>query len=184
MILKQKFPNYIFFFFENKKSLLWTTKSTSCTLYHLYFSKNQLSALFYIFSKELFLLSYLTDIYSYKNINRADVAIHSREQHQANILCFAVNFFLLNITVLATCFLNKVVGSIDYIYSNAAWLEREVGEMNELFFFNKFDTRKLLLNYSDNFAPLKNENFIKNKDLYYCVFENQVIGLNSAVVEL
>jgi NADH:ubiquinone oxidoreductase subunit C len=86
--------------------------------------------------------------------------------------------------VLATCFLNKVVGSIDYIYSNAAWLEREVGEMNELFFFNKFDTRKLLLNYSDNFAPLKNENFIKNKDLYYCVFENQVIGLNSAVVEL
>lgn len=56
--------------------------------------------------------------------------------------------------------------------------------MNNVPFFNKFDTRKLLLNYSDNFAPLSNMTFIKNKEFFFNVFESQVTQESTASVEL
>ena len=56
--------------------------------------------------------------------------------------------------------------------------------MSNIFFFNKFDTRKLLLNYADNFAPLSEVTYIKNKEFFYDPFEHQVMQKISAAAEL
>lgn len=47
--------------------------------------------------------------------------------------------------------------SIESIYYNFWWLEREVSEMSGVSFLHKFDTRNLLLEYFSIFKPLKKQ---------------------------
>lgn len=47
--------------------------------------------------------------------------------------------------------------SVENIYYNFWWLEREVSEMSGVSFIYKFDTRNLLLEYFSIFKPLKKQ---------------------------
>jgi NADH:ubiquinone oxidoreductase subunit C len=47
--------------------------------------------------------------------------------------------------------------SLDNLYYNFWWLEREVSEMHGIIFLFKFDTRNLLLEYFSIFKPLKKQ---------------------------
>ena len=60
------------------------------------------------------------------------------------------------------------LNSISELYSNSNWLEREISELNAVFFFNKKDLRNLMLPYGDTSAPfLKNFPSVGTKEIYY-----------------
>jgi NADH:ubiquinone oxidoreductase subunit C len=64
-----------------------------------------------------------------------------------------VNFHFSNSESVYTVFNNKLL-TLEDLFLNAAWLERENIEMSGLFFFGKSDTRNLLMMYGDFFFPL------------------------------
>nr|NP_149393.1 NADH dehydrogenase subunit 9 [Tetrahymena thermophila]AAK77590.1 NADH dehydrogenase subunit 9 [Tetrahymena thermophila]8B6F_AO Chain AO, NADH dehydrogenase subunit 9 [Tetrahymena thermophila SB210]8BQS_AO Chain AO, NADH dehydrogenase subunit 9 [Tetrahymena thermophila SB210] len=81
--------------------------------------------------------------------------------------------------------LNKNIDSIDRIFANANWLERETSEMYGINYKWKIDTRKLLLDYSKIENPmLKEFQSEGTQDAFYNIFENQVVVLKNETVEL
>jgi len=48
--------------------------------------------------------------------------------------------------------------SIENIFLNSNWMERECGEMSNISFLNKYDNRNLLLQYMDLFSPILKKN--------------------------
>lgn len=50
--------------------------------------------------------------------------------------------------------LGSHVSSAEPLFFNFWWLEREVSEMSGIFFFNKLDTRNLLMEYFNSLNPL------------------------------
>lgn len=54
-------------------------------------------------------------------------------------------------------FNSNLVFSLETLYYNFWWLEREVSEMHGITFLYKYDTRNLLLEYFSIFKPLKKQ---------------------------
>ena len=75
--------------------------------------------------------------------------------------------------------------SIDKIYKNANWLERETSEMYGILYYNKNDTRKLLLDYSKIENPLLKDFPSEGlQDVFFNFFENQVTISKNEIIEL
>lgn len=105
---------------------------------------------------------------------------------QKTLLFFVYYFFLLKskLVFIFGCGLKKIT-SVDKIFKSSSWLEREVGEMFNISFFNKIDTRRLLLDYSKQENPLLKDYPCEGfNDVYYSFFDDQVICNNSTVAEL
>lgn len=95
------------------------------------------------------------------------------------------NYFYKNRT--SFFFINnyKSINSIDSIYNNANWLERESSEMYGINFLWKNDTRRLLLDYSKLENPLLKTFQIENlNEVFFNFFENQVSYQKNETVEL
>jgi len=87
--------------------------------------------------------------------------------------------FIINFTE------NSSLTSIDKIYSNSSWLERELAEMFGVNYRSKKDIRSLLLDYSRVDNPMtKNFPTEGYKDIYYNFFENQLTYINNDYIEL
>jgi NADH:ubiquinone oxidoreductase subunit C len=75
--------------------------------------------------------------------------------------------------------------TIEKLYKNANWIERETSEMYGVNFKHKKDVRKLLTDYTNFENPLlksyPTEGFF---DVFYNFFDDQVILTNNSVVEL
>jgi len=77
------------------------------------------------------------------------------------------------------------LNSIDKIFKNANWVERETSEMYNINYIWKNDTRKILIDYSKNEYPLlKNYPSEGFQDVFYNFFENQITVNRNEVVEL
>lgn len=77
------------------------------------------------------------------------------------------------------------IHSLDKIYKSASWLERETGEMFRVVYNFKIDKRRLLLDYSKQENPLLKDYPVEGfNDVFYNLFEDQVVYNNSTVVEL
>lgn len=77
------------------------------------------------------------------------------------------------------------VKSIDTIYQNVNWLERETKEMYSLFFYHKLDCRNLLLDYTDIQAPMQKMFPTEGvKDVFFNVFYNNVSYEQTETTEL
>lgn len=72
-----------------------------------------------------------------------------------NNIVTTYSFFFLFLKKRITFFFfeSKSLKSIESFYSNANWLERELSEMFGIFFFNKKDSRNLLLDYGISYNP-------------------------------
>ena len=80
---------------------------------------------------------------------------------------------------------NKKVESIDMVYKNANWLERETSEMFGIQYLNKKDNRSLLLDYSRNeFPMLKDFPCEGYYEIYYDFFENKLTYVKNEFIEL
>ena len=74
---------------------------------------------------------------------------------------------------------NAKLNSISELFANAGWLERETSELSGILFFNKKDTRNLMLPYSDNSTPFqKNYPSIGLKEIYYDLQSDFLIQQN------
>lgn len=75
--------------------------------------------------------------------------------------------------------------SIDSIFKNCNWLEREISEMYGLKFLFKTDSRKLLLDYSKIEHPMLKDNPSEGfKDVFYDILDNQISYVNNETTEL
>jgi NADH-quinone oxidoreductase subunit C len=75
--------------------------------------------------------------------------------------------------------------SIDTIFKNANWLERETSEMYGLLYYWKNDIRKLLLDYSKLENPMLKDFPCEGvQDVFYNFFENQVIVSRVETIEI
>src|SRR5687768_16834119 len=81
-------------------------------------------------------------------------------------------FYFIKVRLTLMQYVNKNIESIDSIYKNANWLEREVIEMFNVQYSNKKDNRSLLLDYSRNESPmLKDFPTEGYYEIYYDFFE-------------
>ena len=102
------------------------------------------------------------------------------------ILYYEYYFFFLKIRLTVFTLGTTDQTSIDSIYTNAAWLERESAEMYGLYFKGKRDQRKLLLDYSRTEAPMIREFSTEGSaDVFYNLLDAQVnYTADAATVEL
>ena len=120
-----------------------------------------------------------------KNFFKKNINVKSN-----GVLVFYLYYFYflkinINLIFLNLNFKKVFLNSIDKLYLNSNWLEREAAEMFGLNFLNKKDLRKLLTDYTCLDNPLLKsfpcEGFY---DVYYNFFEDQVKTFKNTTVEL
>ena len=91
----------------------------------------------------------------------------------------------INLSLIYNFLTKPHLQSIDLVYNNAGWIERETSEMFGINYSFKKDLRKLLLDYSTLENPLlklyPSEGFF---DVFYNFFDNQVTAGEISSVEL
>ena len=105
----------------------------------------------------------------------------------SRILTFYIFYFYkIKLKITLVCFNNNnILESIDLIYRNANWLERETSEMFNINYTNKRDNRKLLLDYTLDINPMLKDYPTEGEfDCYYSHIENQVILEKCDFIEL
>jgi len=79
----------------------------------------------------------------------------------------------------------KLLCSAETLYFNSNWLERELSEMYGIYFFQKKDSRNLLLTYSTSENPMLKRFPCEGFDeVYYNFFESNVVTIAAENIEL
>lgn len=187
MIQKNAYPIQIFIILEKVNTNVWTNKLINKSLFFLHFKSNWLILFSQILKHELLLNNNLIIESSYidftnfflKNINLLKFK---------GMLFINIYIYKLKLNLIAFFFNNCIFQnfqSLDKIFFNANWLEREISEMYNIKFFNKNDTRNLLLEYSKKEAVMLKDYQLEGlNEVYYSFFENQVILKKTNLVEL
>ncbi len=118
----------------------------------------------------------MLDLVTYSPCNNLPVnVVSSREGLNINILSLYLYHNRLRLHFVTPVDCNSPTKSIDSVYKNMNWLERESSEMYGLSNYAKGDSRKLLLNYFDNNAPMrKSYNSSSGYEVYYDFLDAQV----------
>ena len=193
MYKKYMFPMQIFLILEKTNFNLFTSKKQNFNFYTIFFDKKWNLAFNSILKNELFLNSSsliensAIDLNFYNNLNEKFFFFFKKYKKM-----IFYNYYIYNTKIrLLTCFflnsfsnLNRF-NSIDNFFFNASWLERETSEMYGIYFNNKKDHRKLLLDYSIFENPLLKDFPVEGtKQVFFSFFENQVIVQNKIKIEL
>ena len=188
MILKKyNLPLNIFICFEKINVVVFTSEILYKNMYVFFISKNFYLGINLFIKNEIFnnFLN-LTEISAvdtnkYNQINNLEIINKKSKIIQFNIYyCY----FNKNRIMLLTN-VSKKIDSIDKIFKNSIWLEREVAEMFNLFYVNKKDDRSLLLDYSKNDYPLlKSYPCEGYQEIYFDFFENKLNYFYSEIIEL
>lgn len=133
----------------------------------------------------LFYSVQLIDIFAY------DLIINNFFKNNKLILVY--NFHLINFQQRFFFFLIfknqknnfynfNYINSINELFLNSNWLEREVSELHGFFFWGKKDLRNLMLQYGDTSAPMqKIFPSIGTKDIYYDSINDLLIQTNVSI---
>ena len=161
----------VLYFFSSNNSLIRISKTTSSYLSFLLPSPyyNYLSVLIKLSTN--FFNSQLVEVASYETIKQRKYKLISKNflnLTKKNTQILLANFYLPNFSTYLFFFFifsehniyskqSQTIyklDSIETLFFNSNWLEREVAEMTGIFFSNKLDSRNLLLMYGDVFSPL------------------------------
>jgi len=185
---KYKFPINIFICFEKVNPIFYTSQVLTKNHYVCFISKKWYYGLNLFIKKELFFnFNNLTEI------SAIDTLKYSQIIPKTEIFNFKDRFLIYNIyyfyfTKVKITFVqstNYKIDSIDSIFRNASWLEREVSEMFGIYYTNKKDNRSLLLDYSRNeFPMLKDFPTEGYYEIYYDFFENKINYFKNEFIEL
>lgn len=186
-------PLQIFIVFEKLNSNIWLSKKLNINHSLLLIPNNWFYAINTFFKKELFLNNSTLientaiDTSNYNiQINQFNL-LNNFNSNNVVVLYNYYNYFTKNkitLLILLNKF-SKSIDSIDRLFSNANWLERETSEMYGINYKWKTDTRKLLLDYSKIENPMLKEFQTEGlQDTFYSIFENQVITIKNETVEL
>lgn len=198
MNCKYNQPIQLFLSFENLNLKFWTSKKINSNHTLILIPYNWFYCINIFLKKEL-LLSNATLIES----SAIDSSHFNIDNCRNNLNKFSIeNYFLSSKIILFYNYYNyslkskltlfivldsslRDIDSIDRIFSNANWLERELGEMYNINYKWKIDTRKLLLDYSKIESPmLRVFQSEGSQDTFYNIFENQVVVVKNETIEL
>lgn len=149
------FPLQIFLILEKMNVLFWNSKSLTPNSYICFLNYKWFYTLNLILRNELFLnTSFLVentaiDIRYNNNFNSKLLNYFSNNKLLVSYLYYFLNLKLKILFLVNANNTNKsYIYSIDKIFFNANWLERETSEMYGVLYYFKADIRKLLLDYS------------------------------------
>jgi len=189
-------PLQLFIVFEKLNTKLWLSKKLNINHSLILIPQNWFYAINVFLKKELFLnnISLIEntaiDLTNY-NLNNSKFDNYDLINYfYKNNLLLLYNYYNYFCKSKITLFiilnnLTKSIDSVDRLFNNANWLERETSEMYGISYKWKTDTRKLLLDYSKIENPMLKEFQCEGtQDTFYSIFENQVITLKNEVIEL
>ncbi len=161
------FKTLTFFSIKNKYYLYMFYSNSADLLIALHF---RLSQIFYTTS--------LIDTFAY-NLNyksiKNDSKMHLYNQN-LNILVKIFNQWIYNFNYVLFTTVKKSINSVETLFLNSIWLEREYSELNGIYILNKNDNRNLLLQYNDSTNPLvKSFQVVGFFELFYNLFINSII---------
>lgn len=196
MFKNYNFPLQIFFILEKASITYWTSKTMLPNNFVIFLNNKWLYTLSLILrndvtlNKSTLIENSAIDMKYYDKLNsKLDILYNTHR-----ILTYYL-FYIYSTKVKLLILLNSSNNfdypsqiyntSIDKVYRNANWLERETSEMYGNIFYNKHDTRKLLLDYSKQEHPmLKDFPSEGNTDVFYDFFEKNVSIVNNEIIEL
>ena len=187
MLKNYCFPIQIFIIMEKLNVNMWTKNNNSYNVFFLFIDKKWLLCINQIIRNELFMSN--SSLIEVSNIN-SNKFIATHFLNSSNIIYYFYYILKLKIKLLilaSSCVVKKDQSfqSIDGIFKNSNWLEREVSEMYNLSFYSKLDRRNLLLEYSKIEPVLLRDFHVEGlNDVYFSFFENQIIINKNISVEL
>lgn len=177
------FPIHISLILERTKFIFWTNKSNDLN-----------SNMIWVENSWYFLLMQLIR-YEFTSQNTwvtdhtvVDNLFNQHLFEKSTRLTYYVNlqsYFLKYRWVILTSLTHNTISSVDRLFKNCNWLEREASEMYGVIFIGKMDSRKLLLDYSKIEHPmLKDFPSEGVKDVFYDILDNQIEYVTNETVEL
>lgn len=164
----------------NQQTLQLILKSFFKTNNYSFIKSNKNNLYMYINYKKIYILclhlrlsqflytTQLIDVFAYNLINSRVSAGNNIRTQTENALIINFNNFKENINLVLLSITKESVQSVEDLFLNATWLEREYSEMNGITIYNKTDTRNLLLQYNDTTSPLlKATSSLGFFELYY-----------------
>lgn len=190
MFRAQDTPLNIQIVFENVFSSFWTSGTLKPNHFVVFLPVRWFSAVSLYLKKDMsFSQSFLVEhsVIDSKHYWFDDNLLQGHKFKKKFFLFYTFYFLFLKLKL--TFFLipeeQNYSYSIDSIYNNANWLERESSEMYGVYFYFKKDTRKLLLDYSKKDSPMCKDFPTEGvNDFFYNFFESQVSFTETEVVEL
>ncbi len=192
MKLKYKQPIHLFLIFEKINTFVWYSKKININHNISILPINWIYSINLFIRNEIFLSSNslielsAIDLSNYKSLVDSNINLLDSKNKTIVFYHYYNIFFKSKLTLIyiLNSFKLKLI-SIDRLFENANWLEREVSEMYNLNFLWKRDTRKLLLDYVKLESPmLKNYQSEGNQDVFYNILDNQVVVLKNNTTEL
>jgi NADH:ubiquinone oxidoreductase subunit C len=191
---KYQFPLFLFLILEKSNINFWTSKVNSPNHFYCMIDKNWIYLVNQLLRKEFFLNSSMlieNSAIDCNYLSKNNVFLNFNGLLSNNLIVYYM-YYILNLKLRLTfLFLPSSnqnlssINSIDKIFKNANWVERETSEMYNINYLWKNDTRKILIDYSKNEYPLlKNYPSEGFQDVFYNFFENQVAVNRNEVVEL
>lgn len=188
MFKAYRFPYQLFFFFENLTLVYWTSKALRPQHYVIFWPVETLKLVSQTLKFETFLsFSFLVEASivdtSCYNPDELEVEEFLRENRY---LSFYI-FYLYQLKTRLTCCFSSTAefASIETIYPNAGWLEREMIELYGVFIKNKRDSRNLLLDYTNTSYPMQKSYACTGElEVFYNPLDEVIAYYPTASVEL
>ena len=192
LFLKYKIPTHIFVVFEKLQIQLWTSDSNQPNHFFIHVPAKWVYPLNVFFKRDLTMWnSTLLDgsAIDCSNFKKQNNSLDYFFNNNNLVVFYVYYFYFLKIKINLSYFYNTYkknpTHSVEKLYKNANWIERETSEMFGVNFKHKKDIRKLLTDYSNFENPLLKsypcEGFF---DVFYNFFDDQVVLANNSVVEL
>lgn len=190
MYKKYQFPLNIFIVFEKITPIVYTSDVLTPNHYVCFVPVKWFYGINQFLKNELFsnfstlMEGSAIDTLKYSKILPAidTILINNR------FLIFNIYYFYLTkirLTFILTSNSTNNITSIENLYKNANWLERETSEMFGINYIFKKDQRILLLDYSKSENPLLKDFPTEGyMDIYYNFFENQLNYIQHEFIEL
>lgn len=190
--MKYKFPINIYLVFEHTTPVIYTSEVLTPNHYVCVINSKWNHAINVFFKKELFYsFGTLIEMSAIDTLKYSNILKTQNLNFKENRLLIHNSYYFyltkLRLTLFYQYSLNhsKTVYSLDSLYKNSNWLERETSEMFSILFKNKYDSRTLLLDYAKKEHPLlKTFASEGNFELYYDFIDQNLYYSDVKSVEL
>jgi NADH:ubiquinone oxidoreductase subunit C len=188
---KYKFPLNLFIVFEHTPSIVYTSEVLTTNHYvcfitsQWYFGLNTFIKNDCLINSNFLIEMSSIDTLKYNNILPEIEILKKNRLLSYNM--YYIYFNKIRLTFMYTYSHNTFnkLQSLDNLYPNSNWLERETSEMFNIIYFNKQDSRSLLLDYSSNDYPMLKDFPTEGlTELYYDFFDQHLHYVSIEHIEL